>query len=125
MRHGGANNFDVSDVESPAIDTLDGVLDVAGDVLQDYASESLDTRIARMSRWLALNLGGPPYHAETLGRDFQRYDTGEQSYDLVRVGSIFAIQKRDGSTCGLGFGAQSARALAVALLRVAETLDAE
>lgn len=43
------------------VDTLDDVLDIAAEVLRDYGGEPGDTRIERLARYVASNLGGEPH----------------------------------------------------------------
>lgn len=122
MRLGGKNDFDVTDVDAPAIDSLDGVLDVAGDVLRDYGPDPGRTRIERMARFIALNLGGAPYSSTRVGTvERCRLDHG---VTIIRSGEKFALEQ-GGMTLVVGHAAFEARALAVALLRCAENADVD
>lgn len=50
-------------------DTLDDVLDVAGEVLREYGDEALtsQTRLCRLARYVVARLGGPPYAPQVVG----------------------------------------------------------
>ena len=119
MRFGSRNGFDLTDVEDP-IDCVDQILDVAGDVLRDYGNECGQTRIERMARWIALNLGGPPYESKRAG-GLEKIILGTGDHDLavLRAGHFFGIEQ-DGVTIIVGRSALEARSLAVALMRCAE-----
>jgi hypothetical protein len=50
--------FDLSDVDP--IDRLDDVLDVAAEVLLEHGPDHGNTRIERLARWVAYNVGEVP-----------------------------------------------------------------
>jgi hypothetical protein len=59
MRYGhGSAAFDVTDAQP--IDRLDEILNVAAGVLEDHGPDHGNTRIERMARWIALNVGEVP-----------------------------------------------------------------
>lgn len=51
------------------VDTLDSILEVAVDVLRDYADgdDASHTRIVRLASYVTAHLGGPPYSVERVG----------------------------------------------------------
>lgn len=122
MRYGGDNEFDTSDTETVVVDKIDTLLDdVVVSVLQDYGPDPGDTRVERMARWLALNLGGPPYDIEQSG-NLERTRLDHGSITVLRVGEKFMIDQ-GGLTMIVAEAAHEARCLAVALLRAAENSE--
>lgn len=127
MRYGGSNDFDVSDVpdgELPVIDSIDGILDVAREVLGDYGGVHGNTRIERMARWLAANIAAPPFTTEKPTDDLVRYRVHEHAHNLLRVGGIYAVEEqKTGVTTGIAVGSEGAHSFAVALMRAVEEAD--
>lgn len=114
MRLGGGNQFDLTDAEVTAantpVDTVATVVELAIDVLADYGGEDT-TRIARMARWIVLNLAGDGANVPSLGRDY--------SHSTNRL--IFLDERH----C-TGYSPDNARVLAKMILReveIAETDD--
>jgi hypothetical protein len=134
-RYGARNIFDVSDVPvDPPVDRLDGALDVAVDVLRDYGGDPGMTRVERLARYLALNLGGEPYGYQQVGAlahwqvSFpKRQHHGEALDGTVDVWVIgpnvgLELQIAEGKS-GACLSPDLARGVAVALLRAAEMTD--
>jgi hypothetical protein len=124
VRYGGSNEFDVSDVpdgELPVIDSIDGILDVAREVLGDYGGVHGNTRIERMARWLAANIGAPPFTTERPADNMVRYRIHENAHNLVRVGGIYTVEEqKTGIQTALAVGSDGAHSFAIALLRAVE-----
>lgn len=134
MSHVNAQrHFDVSDVDSPIVeDKLDDVLGIAAEVLAEYGEDpvAMKTRIARLAQWLVLNVGGEPHQTEQLEKGCERHKVHEHAFPLVRVGSVYAIERRtedltsiSGTHVAFAVGSEAARAYAVALLRATERDD--
>lgn len=83
---------------SATLDKLDDVLDIAAGVILDHGDLVGTTRIERLARYLALNLGCEP-------------DTLKSAEAALAV------------TIGEKLDATTARTMAVALLRFAETVE--
>jgi len=115
--------FDLSDIEPP-IDTLDDVLDIAAGVLADYGGERGDSRIERLARWIAANVGGEPYSVKTIEQHCDRVEPHEYAYAVVRVGSLFGVDTGQDEVATIAVWPEGARAFAVGLLRLSERADA-
>mgnify|MGYP001609809971 FL=1 len=115
---------------APTHDKLDDVLDVAVSVLDDLADceSSQDTRIARLARYVAGHLGGPPYSVMTVNAvsradlcPVPSCESGSGVRCLWKLGTVFGTGTRDNSEWpkgGLSKG--EAETLVVALLRLME-----
>jgi hypothetical protein len=113
VRHGeNHNRFDVREAGLP-VDSLDQVLNVAGEVLAENGAAPGDTRIERMARFIAFNLGGRPYGALRSGR----FDVSE----VLAVWQTGGLIGFDGTAT---VEPDTARAAMVALLRAAELAEA-
>lgn len=119
MRHGtGTAHFDTSDdIGPPPIDTLDGILNVAGSVLEDYGPDPGGTRIERMARWITFNVGAPPCFERAGG--LARFHCA-QDVKVERCGILVGIDAR---TQVAPLLADDAREVAAALLRAAEMAE--
>lgn len=124
MRLGGANEFDVTDSPEMPIDTLDGALDCAVTVLQDYGGCAGTTRVERLSRWMVARLGGEPHGVSASAGSIARFDV-VGSHRVVRVGGLVGVEfaGADQTLPHGGMLAAGARSMAVALLRAAELAD--
>lgn len=109
--------FDLSDVLRP-VDRLDAVLDVAAEVSAEYGDQPGHTRIERMARYLALNLGGEPYAREGAG-SLERYLV--RNVEVVRASNVLAMRVAGAMSDKLT--PADARAIAIALLRAAERAE--
>lgn len=125
MRLGGAQNkFDLSDVEVQ-LDSLDTVLDIAGEVLYENAPEPGSTRIERMARWLALNVGTPiPFQSTGACHKFTTGDVFSKTrfVDVLVVGDMIGLCV--GGIHAAKISKQEAREIATALLRAVEFSEA-
>ena len=118
-------DFDFSDVGvTVAEDTLDDVLDVAVEVLQDYVHFHGSSRIERMARWLVMNLGSEPYGYIRAGA-VEQY-TVDPDLVVSRMGSKIGItsNKRCIAIPEEGTDARRAMATAIACIRAAELAKA-
>jgi hypothetical protein len=114
--------FELTDLEPP-VDTLDGVLDVAAEVLAEYGGERSDSRIERMARWIAANVGGEPYQmTETSGAMAKAV---MPRCAIWRVGEQFGFEAKDTEIIlHMAETPAEARAVAVAILRAVDLAEA-
>lgn len=125
MRLGAQNKFDLTDVDDIKLDSLDTVLDIAGEVLYENAPEPSNTRIERMARWLALNVGTPiPFQS---AGECHKFTTGDvfsktRFVDVLVVGELIGLCV--GGIDAAKISRQEAREIATALLRAVEYADA-
>ena len=110
--------FDVTDVPAP-VDRIDAALDVAAEVLGEYGDHAGMTRIERLARYVALNLGDEPYIHQGAG-SIERY--GVRNVEVVRVAQVIGLRVAGGALSDKLTPAD-ARAIAVALLRAAERAE--
>lgn len=107
MRYSDTNSFDVSDVELALPGSLKDILDVAVEVLGEYAGDDVDaadygrcgnTRIERMAWWLVYNLGafdmGPGAPLPAIGRDYNNASIRLVSLNERHVRSYLPDQAR-------------------------------
>jgi len=85
-------------------DTLDSALDLAREVLEDYGLWD-GTRIARLARWMIINLGGPSLH----------------DVELVLLGDDIPLRIRTSKS--VYRNSDEARARAISLLAAAERAE--
>ncbi len=105
---GTHRDFDLSDAGEP-VDGVDSILDVAVEVLGEYAPDSGNTRIERMARWILLNVGGIPT---------------KMHFPIAEVRNAPAasmVQVSDDHVAG--YSAHDARLLASMLLRAADRAE--
>lgn len=115
MRLGtSGNNFDLSDVE-PAVDSVDSILEIAGEVLVENSPDPGNTRIERLARWAIANLD-PTVSFEVVGA----FAVCRTSSTMVsRIGERVAVQ-RPGSGAGwVEYTPAQCREVATALLGAA------
>lgn len=112
--------FDLSDVgvECPPIDKLDALLDAVAEVLDENAPDPGRTRVERMARWLALNVGGAPYAPAYTSGAISKFQLAD-GFEVWRVGEHVVVEHDDH---GLNITSQ-ARAIAVAILRAVELAE--
>lgn len=81
-------DFDLSDV---ALDKLDDVLDVAVEVIDENSPQPGATRIERMARWLAGNVGGPEIARVLVADGLVSFPGGASVKPDVALGIAVAI----------------------------------
>lgn len=104
-------NCDPNDVD--CADTLDEILTVASEVIDENAMDSHLTRIERMAQWIARNVGGEPDATPSLVR---------RSVEVVAVPADDIVVWR-GTMAHFAMTPAEAREFAVALLRAAEAVE--
>ena len=112
MRYGMLNtDFDLSDV----VDTIDDILDIAGEVIEEHAPDPGLTRIERLARWIAASVD-PAVTGQSVGQ-----------MAVFRTSRVHVIRSSDRVTLDLSgrtnYSAEEAREIAAALLRAAELAD--
>jgi hypothetical protein len=90
------------------IDTLDAVLEIAAEVMQECAPDPGNTRLERLSRYIVTQLGGAPY------------TTDEATEVIGRLDDMCVLADR-GSI--IDFDIPSDLEVAVASLRLSEAAD--
>jgi hypothetical protein len=103
--------FDLSDVVCD--DTLDEILNVAAEVIDENAMDSGHTRIERLAQWVAKNVGGEPDATPSSTR---------RSVD-VSGSFLQGIVIWRGTMSHFSMTPAEAREFAVALLRAAEAAE--
>jgi hypothetical protein len=112
--------FDFSD--TPPVDGVREILDVAVSVLQDYDPEHGFTRIERMARWILLNLR-EGLKEEHLG--LVSVITTSDLRSVQRVDSQIAVSIGSGLATQPPLSAQTARELATGLYLCAQRVEDE
>ena len=114
--------FQGSDIEPP-IDSLDEILDVTSEVLYEFGPVRSNTRIERMARFIAANLGGDPYQfvPVTCGQ-IERFHL--ENCDIIRFGETLGIEpKGTGVILLLAKSPAQGREVATAILRACELAE--
>lgn len=97
------------------IDTVRDIVDVAVSVLDDYAEDSEESRIARMAHWILLNLG-VVVNDRQLG-PVSKISTDVESVSVIQIGPRVVLHSTESMKTLL---CEQARQLATALFMCAE-----
>jgi hypothetical protein len=103
-------------------DTLDSILAVAAEVVDEYTPDALDTRAGRMAAWLLQTFSFSPGVKHERAGALEKWTVDRGNYSAWRVGSMLGIE-----CCGpvkqLSRG--SALALITALASAVSAADAD
>lgn len=97
----------------PPSDTLDAVLSIAAEVIDENSPDPQGTRIERLAQWLAKNVGGEPDAVPSLVRRLT---------EIIPVPANDVVVWR-GVMSHFAMTPNEAREFAVALLRAAEGVE--